>query len=618
MFFFLVLVDSRADPSLLDSLSKLERQKIADNLNERLLSRPGPIELIQDRILPVDSPIQNAIEHGNVIYEQTMSPTSSTADSPSLSELETGITTLNCTSPSPPPNEPFSDPFKRPLQQTVSLNTSSSSEHFDRIIRSISNDSLISPSQSSSQISLSQKENEKLVRMINKKSKPAKPKIKKLKFHECRPPDMPAPIDENNEVDERYKRLLEQQTLYLRLQVMQQNAMLNALQGNTESMDAVTEEIENVVDKERGNTEPVKSIEGKKLDDLRVIDLRAQLKQRGLLVSGSKAKLIERLMAFGEGKSTAADFSYLATNSMNDSVQKRLPATTTVDMTPVTTVMQVTTYATSGGQTYQVVQAVPESVQNVMQYQVLPANYLSNQAMPQIQLGHVNIQPVINISQPNVMTIHESVAGISPKEQMQTAPTSQMQFQFSPPPQQPSPTIVLKPSPNIQRASLIHHEKPRMHVMQMPVLSQGHIYQSKDVAYMTNHGNMTQLPQSMPAAVQFPSNYINTDIQQTLSGSMSNLSDPNSALSDNSMQQEPHFRNRATSEPASHFKKQRQNYIKQNGLSISYSNTRPNPLFRDASPTVDQMRNAASPLSYVGFDRTQSPIKVSTDMYLSC
>ena len=42
-------------------------------------------------------------------------------------------------------------------------------------------------------------------------------------------------------VEERYKKLLEQQTLYLRLQVLQQNAMLNALQGNTESMGQVRE-----------------------------------------------------------------------------------------------------------------------------------------------------------------------------------------------------------------------------------------------------------------------------------------------------------------------------------------------------------------------------------------
>ena len=49
-------------------------------------------------------------------------------------------------------------------------------------------------------------------------------------------------------------------------------------------MEAVTEEIENVIKKEKTpctEAQPVKSIEGKKLDDLRVIDLRAQLKQRG-------------------------------------------------------------------------------------------------------------------------------------------------------------------------------------------------------------------------------------------------------------------------------------------------------------------------------------------------
>ena len=618
LFYF--FVDTHVDPALLENLGKLERQKIADSLNERLLSRPGPIELIQDRILPVDSPIQNAIEYGSVLFEQTVSPTSSTTDAPSLSELENGLTTLNCTSPSPPPHQdPFSNNnmFKTSVHRTSSaITTANSTEHFDRIIRSISNDSSVSPTHSSSQISLSQKENEKLVRMINKKTRPTKPKVKKLKFHECRPPDMPAPSNASNEVDERYQRLLEQQTLYLRLQVMQQNAMLNALQGNTESMDAVTEEIENVVDKERGNGAEitlVKSIEGKKLDDLKVIDLRAQLKQRGLLVSGSKAKLIERLTAFEEGKATAADFSYLVNNSISKNAQKLLPPSAPVDMTPASTVMQVTTYATNAGQTYQVVQAVPQSPQNLMQYQVLPANCLTNQTMPQIQLGHVNIQPVVNISQPNVMTIHETVAGVSQKTQIQPSlPSSQMQFQFSPPPQQPSPAIVLQPSPDLQNASLVHHEKRKIQVTHMPVLSQGLVCQS-GVTYMTNQNQseITQLSQSMPSALQFPGNYnIITTTRNDISHghhphqSYGGLNDGNISLIDELSQD---LRGRAASEPSNSLFKP-QGHRSLTGLNTSNSNTKPNPLVRNASPTVDQMRANGNQLnlSHVGFERSFS------------
>ena len=225
-------------------------------MNERLLQRPGPIELIQDRILPVESPIQNAIDQGNVDYQQTVSPASSHADSPSVTELETGINTLNCTSPSPPPPI-HSTPPVPPLPNNFS------DVSFKNQLKTVSesgkipNQLFVSDSfKSSHSISLSQRENERLVKSVNKKTRQPKPKVKKLKFHECLPGSgtVKKVEAESEVVDERYKRLLEQQTLYLRLQVMQQNAVMNALQGNPESMDQVNEEIEHMMQKENTKT----------------------------------------------------------------------------------------------------------------------------------------------------------------------------------------------------------------------------------------------------------------------------------------------------------------------------------------------------------------------------
>lgn len=40
---------------------KLKRARLADNLNERLAQRPGPMELVEKNILPVDSSVKQAI-----------------------------------------------------------------------------------------------------------------------------------------------------------------------------------------------------------------------------------------------------------------------------------------------------------------------------------------------------------------------------------------------------------------------------------------------------------------------------------------------------------------------------------------------------------------------------
>lgn len=40
---------------------KLKRARLADNLNEKIAQRPGPMELVEKNILPVDSTLKQAI-----------------------------------------------------------------------------------------------------------------------------------------------------------------------------------------------------------------------------------------------------------------------------------------------------------------------------------------------------------------------------------------------------------------------------------------------------------------------------------------------------------------------------------------------------------------------------
>jgi len=40
---------------------KLKRARLADDLNEKIAQRPGPMELVEKKILPVDSAVEDLV-----------------------------------------------------------------------------------------------------------------------------------------------------------------------------------------------------------------------------------------------------------------------------------------------------------------------------------------------------------------------------------------------------------------------------------------------------------------------------------------------------------------------------------------------------------------------------
>lgn len=58
--------ETGAEPSLQATQMKLKRARLADNLNEKIAQRPGPMELVEKNILPVDSSLKQAIIGGNL------------------------------------------------------------------------------------------------------------------------------------------------------------------------------------------------------------------------------------------------------------------------------------------------------------------------------------------------------------------------------------------------------------------------------------------------------------------------------------------------------------------------------------------------------------------------
>lgn len=54
-------VETSAEPSLQAKQLKLKRARLADDLNEKIAQRPGPMELVEKNILPVESSLKEAI-----------------------------------------------------------------------------------------------------------------------------------------------------------------------------------------------------------------------------------------------------------------------------------------------------------------------------------------------------------------------------------------------------------------------------------------------------------------------------------------------------------------------------------------------------------------------------
>lgn len=59
--FILPPAETGAEPSLQATQMRLKRARLADDLNEKIAQRPGPMELVEKNILPVDSSVKQAI-----------------------------------------------------------------------------------------------------------------------------------------------------------------------------------------------------------------------------------------------------------------------------------------------------------------------------------------------------------------------------------------------------------------------------------------------------------------------------------------------------------------------------------------------------------------------------
>lgn len=327
-----ILEETFAEPSLQATQMKLKRARLADDLNEKIAQRPGPMELVEKNILPVDSSVKEAIiAVGQENYPQTLDDFSFDEDSSdALSPDQPASQESQGSAASP--DEPKSKEAPSPVAPISSTNQYPSliSSVPDFLKPPVTDQHTTRPTTAAPALTTNAVSSAKhgsgatLIKQSHpknpsdkprsKKCKEPKPRVKKLKYHQYIPPDQKGEKNEP-QMDSNYARLLQQQQLFLQLQILsQQQQHYNYQTILPAPLKSVSDQKSNGGSAPLGNSTPStaasttrhnSNISSRKpgplppsLDDLKVAELKMELKLRGLPVSGTKMDLIERLKPY--------------------------------------------------------------------------------------------------------------------------------------------------------------------------------------------------------------------------------------------------------------------------------------------------------------------------------
>ncbi|XP_048408186.2 myocardin-related transcription factor B isoform X2 [Stegostoma tigrinum] len=379
-----ILEETLAEPSLQATQMKLKRARLADDLNEKIAQRPGPMELVEKNILPVDSSLKEAIKVGQVHYPKTLDtfsfdddssdalspeqPGSQESQNSAPSPGETKVTESSSSSSSSPVPNTIIQYHPQPMPDFLKPAPLSDQQGIRSVSTTLTTSTAVSTKPAPTLIKQSQPKtvNDK---SRSKKNKDLKPRVKQLKYHQYIPPDkkhekIELPMDTN------YSRLLQQQQLFLQLQILSQQqqhynypAILPAPPKScndnqpTSSITTSTT-LANCAPALSSSSSPSSSSSSyvtrhnstpcwklgtlpSNLDDMKVAELKLELKLRGLPVSGTKMDLIERLKSYQDLSSAAvatASNSTVARNQLTAAFPiAALNSVTTITEATVTT-----------------------------------------------------------------------------------------------------------------------------------------------------------------------------------------------------------------------------------------------------------------------------------------
>ncbi|XP_065599014.1 myocardin-related transcription factor A isoform X1 [Cyrtonyx montezumae] len=346
-----ILEETSAEPSLQAKQLKLKRARLADDLNEKIAQRPGPMELVEKNILPVESSLKEAIIVGQVNYPKVADNSSFDEDSSDALSPEQPASHESQGSVPSPMDSRICDPLPSTTGTSLAQGTSQLQISAD------SNETLFLPEQPPpplppppllppsltngaalpaakpppTLIKQSQPKSASEKSQRSKKAKELKPKVKKLKYHQYIPPDQKqdkgAPP-----MDSSYAKILQQQQLFLQLQILNQQqqqhynyqtilpappkppgeqqsgASAPAVRNLSAAVSSTSSVSSGSTGLMRQNSNAAASKPGPlpaNLDEMKVAELKQELKLRALPVSGTKTDLIERLRAYQEQNGAA-------------------------------------------------------------------------------------------------------------------------------------------------------------------------------------------------------------------------------------------------------------------------------------------------------------------------
>uniref|UniRef100_A0A8C0J9L9 Phosphatase and actin regulator n=1 Tax=Chelonoidis abingdonii TaxID=106734 RepID=A0A8C0J9L9_CHEAB len=234
-----ILEETFAEPSLQATQMKLKRARLADDLNEKIAQRPGPMELVEKNILPVDSSVKEAIiAVGQESYPQALDDYSFDEDSSDALSPDQPASQESQGSAASPGEPKTSDspssvtPNTTSTTQYLSLSsavpeflkpaptTEQHTTHSTTTVTTLTTNTLSAAKPGPTLVKQSHPKNPN-DKHRSKKCKEPKPRVKKLKYHQYIPPDQKGEKNEP-QMDSNYARLLQQQQLFLQLQILSQ------------------------------------------------------------------------------------------------------------------------------------------------------------------------------------------------------------------------------------------------------------------------------------------------------------------------------------------------------------------------------------------------------------
>ncbi|XP_040922577.1 myocardin isoform X2 [Toxotes jaculatrix] len=343
-----------SDGSSLEAQLRLKRARLAEDLNEKLALRPGPLELVQKKIIPLDSADTMTVNHGKFPKQDDSYAFEEDSSSESLSpeqhhsDESQGSACPSSEAVGSTPSSSSSPALTSPRQGGAARDPPDQSQ--DEGLSGANNSQATPPIPVPAIVKSKTSDKNR-----HKKPKDVKPKVKKLKYHQYIPPDQKAEKSPPP-MDSAYARLLQQQQLFLQLQILSQQkhshthpqTQQSQPHAHTPQTQAQAQQRQPAfsyqphppAQTQKGSSEqipacsssgpsstansnsssPVKNTYPNpsnispvkpgplpaNLDDLKVSELRQHLRIRGLPVSGTKTALIERLRPFKDSNASSS------------------------------------------------------------------------------------------------------------------------------------------------------------------------------------------------------------------------------------------------------------------------------------------------------------------------